>query len=302
MLFRYKAITREGKEQEGAVDAVSESGAIAALQKRGLIVSDIELEGSSWYSKAQGITFLNSVSGRDMVIISRQISTLFESHISALRVFRLLAEETDNEILRTTLTKVANDIQDGSSISDAFAKHPKVFSAFYVNMVRAGEESGKLNESFKYLADYIERTHELVSKAKHALVYPTFIVVVFFAVLILIFTAVIPQISDILIESGQDVPVYTKIVIYFSEFLMDYGIFLIGILLAGIATLIWWSKTAAGSLFIDSAKLSIPFIGTLYQKLYLARIADTLTTLISGGVSMTRENSSKTLCASIAAD
>ncbi|MFP4617107.1 MAG: type II secretion system F family protein [Candidatus Paceibacterota bacterium] len=288
MLFKYKAITKDGKEREGAVDAVSEESAVNALQKRGLIVSDLWREGDSWFSQIQNSSFFGGVSHRDMVVISRQISTLFEAQISALRVFRLLSEETENDSLRMILEKIANDIQDGKPLSEAFARHPKVFSSFYINMVRAGEESGQLNETFKYLADYLERTHDLISKAKHALIYPAFVIVVFIAVMILIFTAVIPEIAGILTESGQELPIYTKIVIAVSDFFVNYGIYLLGLVVAAIAGVIWWARTPSGSEIIDTFKLSIPLIGTLYKKLYLARIADTMTTLISSGVSMTR--------------
>ncbi len=288
MLFKYEAITKEGQKQEGAVDAVSENSAVIALQKRGLIVSSIKAEGDNWFTNLQRASVFGGVSNRDMVIISRQISTLFEAQVSALRVFRLLAEETENENLKIVLTKVADDIQDGSPISEAFAKHPKVFSSFYVNMVRSGEESGNLNDCFRYLADYLERTHELVSKAKHALVYPAFVIMVFIAVMILIFTMVIPQIAGILIESGQDIPTITKIVISVSGFLVSYGIYILGIFLALAAVLIWWTRTPTGRVVMDSFKLKIPLIGNLYKKLYLARISDTLNTLISSGVSVTR--------------
>ncbi len=288
MLFKYKAITKDGKETEGSIDAVSKNSAIKSLQKRGLIISEIKKEDDSWYSRAKEITFFNTVSIRDMVIVSQQISILFESHISALRVFKLLSIETENDILKKVFTEVSSDIQDGNSISDSLSKHPEVFSSFYVNMVSAGEESGKLNQTFRYLSQYLERTHELISKAKNALIYPAFIIVVFIAVLTLIFTFIIPQISEILMDAGEELPIYTKAVIYSSNFIVDYGIFLLGLILAGLGTLIWWVRTDAGSYFIDSFKLSIPFIGVLYKKLYLARIADTLTTLISGGVSITR--------------
>lgn len=273
---------------EGAVDAVTKKSAINALQKRGLIVSEVKEEGeSSWYNQIKKSSFFSRVSHRDLVILSRQISTLFEAQTSSLRVFRLLAEETENEILKVTLHRIADDIQEGNSLSATFAKYPKVFSPFYVNMIRAGEESGRLNETFKYMADYLDRTHEIISKAKHAMVYPAFVIVVFIAVMILIFTMVIPQIADILIESGQEVPVYTQVVIVVSGFLVKYGVFLVALVIAAFAVLTWWIRTPKGKLVFDSFKLSIPAIGTLYKKLYLARISDTLTTLISSGVSMT---------------
>lgn len=288
MLFKYEAITREGERREGSIDAVSENSAVNALQKRGLIVSDIRMEGDNWISNLHKSFFFGRVPHKDMVIMTRQVSTLFDSHVSALRVFRLLAEENENNTLKVVLNTVANDIQDGKPMSEAFAKHPKVFSSFYVNMVRSGEESGNLTEGFSYLADYLERSYELISKAKHALTYPAFVIVVFFSVLILIFTLVIPQITGILTESSQEIPAITKVVISISNFLTSYGLYLLGFLIMAVAGLIWWTRNPTGRSVFDSFKLRVPLIGRLYQKLYLARIADTLNTLISSGVSMTR--------------
>ena len=288
MLFNYEAVTQEGKEQRGSVDAINKESAVSALQKRGLIVSSIKGEGENWLSSLQNVPIFSSVSSREMVIVSRQISTLFEAQISALRIFRLLADEMDNEILKRTLTSVADDIQAGGSISEAMSKHPKVFSSFYISMVQAGEESGLLDETFHYLADYLERTHALVSQVKHALVYPLFIIVVFISVMIFIFTAIIPQIADILTGAGEELPIYTKIVLGASDFLLQFGVLLIIIVIIASALLVWWVRTPVGRGQLHVFKLSIPLIGTLYEKLYLARIADTLNTMISSGVPMLR--------------
>jgi len=130
-----------------------------------------------------------------VVLLSRQIATLFEAQVSALRIFRLLAEQAEKPFLRNVLAEVSDDLQNGSSISKALGKHPKVFSAFYVNMVRSGEESGKLDQTFLYLADYIDRSYELTAKARNALVYPGFIMFTFFAVMILMLTIVIRRLG-----------------------------------------------------------------------------------------------------------
>ncbi len=117
---------------------------------------------------------------KDVVILSRQISTLFEAQVSALKAFSLLASNSENLLLKRKLNQVTDDLQAGSSISGALAKHPGVFSNFYVNMVKAGEESGKLTETFSYLASYLDRQYALTSKTKNALIYPAFVIFVFF--------------------------------------------------------------------------------------------------------------------------
>lgn len=285
MLFVYHAIDKDGHEREGTIEAPSQEVAVSALQRRDLIISVIEpAEKKSLFNFE--LPFTGGVSNKDIVIFSRQIATLFEAQVSALRVFRLLAAEVENGHLATVLTTVGDDLQGGSPISKALERHPKVFSTFYVNMVRAGEESGKLSETFNYLADYLDRSYELISKAENALIYPIFVIGVFFAVMALMLTLVIPKISAVLLDSGQAVPVYTAIVIGFSNFLVQYGIFIL-IALAGGGFYVWkLGQTESGKLVLDSLKLGVPYVGDLYKKLYLSRIADNLSTMLLSGVSV----------------
>jgi type IV pilus assembly protein PilC len=234
------------------------------------------------------ISFFGGVSARDLVLLSRQIATLFEAQVSALRIFRLLAEQAEKPFLQKVLTEVSDDLQSGTSISKSLAKHPKVFSDFYVNMVRAGEESGKLDETFLYLADYIDRSYEVTSKVRNALIYPGFIVMTFIAVMILMLTVVIPKIGSILTESGGTLPIYTQMILGLSSFLIDYGVFLlIGLIVGGY--FMWrYTLTTAGAMTVSQLKLSLPYIGNLYQKLYLTRIADNMHVMLTSGISAVR--------------
>jgi type IV pilus assembly protein PilC len=283
MLFNYRALDRDGHEREGTVEALSMDVAVATLQRRSLIVSSIAPAAEkTLLSKEFG--FLKRVSNKDIVILSRQIATLFEAQVSALRIFRLLAAEVDNKYLSDILTQVSDDLQGGSPISKAMERHPKAFSSFYTNMVHAGEESGKLSETFGYLADYLDRTYEVQSKAQNALIYPAFVIGVFFVVMALMLTMVIPRISAILTESGQEIPLYTKIVIGISNFLVSYGFFILIALVLAAVFGFRFSGTSAGKLFFDSFKLDLPYLGDLYQKLYLSRIADNFATMLVSGV------------------
>src|SRR3990167_5073570 len=177
MLFKYTAIDKTGNETAGSIDTINKDVAISSLQRQGLVISSI--------ISAEEISFFDRVSNKEIVMLSRQISTLFESQVSALRVFKLLGSESSNKILRAALIDVADDIQSGKSISDALSEHNKIFSPFYVNMVRAGEESGKLDQIFSYLADYLDMSYEITSKTKNALIYPAFVTFTFITVMIL---------------------------------------------------------------------------------------------------------------------
>ena len=285
MLFKYHAIDQDGHERDGTIEAPSKDVAISALQRRNLVISVIESSEKQSLLE-RGVSFFGRIPNKDVVILSRQIATLFEAQVSALRVFRLLSVEVENTQLSAILSAVGDDLQGGSPISKALSRHPKVFTAFYVNMVRAGEESGKLSETFAYLADYLDRSYDIVSKVENALIYPMFVIAVFFGVMALMLTLVIPKISAVLLDSGQAIPIYTRIVIGFSNFLVNYGIFLFIALIAFGFYLWQLGKTERGKLILDSLKLSVPYVGDLYKKLYLARIADNFSTMLLSGVSV----------------
>lgn len=286
MLFTYKSITNTGEKKDGTIDAASRDIAIASLQRRGLIITSIKSEEEN--KSFLQLSFFESVPLKDVVIMSRQIATLFEAQVSALKAFTLLAGNAENKLLGRKLNQIADDLQAGSSISSALEKHPDVFTDFYVNMVRAGEESGKLNQTFTYLADYLDREYALTSKTKNALIYPAFVVVVFIVVMILMFVMVIPKLSQIIIESGQEVPFITRIVMGLSDFIVNYGIFFV-IFLVVAGFFVWTrSRSESGKTYLDGIKLSIPVIGKLYRTMYLSRIADNLDTMLSSGISIVR--------------
>lgn len=287
MLFKYKIVDQKGIVKEGRIEAVTEEVAISSLQDRGYIITYINPAENKNLLNFE-FTFLQRVSNKDVVILSKQLSTLFGSHVSALRVFRLLGDESENPALRKVLKAVADDIQGGSQISIALAKHPKVFSNFYINMIKSGEESGKLNETFAFLADHLDRGYNLLSKVKNALVYPAFVVIVFIVVMVLMFTMVIPKISLILTDAGQELPVLTRAVIGISDFLLNYGIYLIVLLIIAVFMLIRFVKTKAGKLALDNFKLRLPYIGNLYRKMYLSRISGNMKTMLSSGVSIVK--------------
>lgn len=284
MLFNYKAFENSGKKIDGSIEAVSADVAVGSLQKRGLIVAEIDLaEKETWLSKIQ---FGSGVSHKDVVMVSRQIATLFEAQVSALKIFSLLASEIENPVLKKSMTQIADDLQSGSTISKALAMHPAIFSDFYVNMVKSGEETGKLNETFNRLADYLERNYEVISKAKNALIYPAFVITVFVGVMVLMFTVIIPKISFIIVESGQAIPIYTQVVFAISNFFLNYGLLLLVALAIVVFFVVRYTRTGEGSSALARFKLSVPYVGGLYKKLYLSIIADNMNTMVMAGIPM----------------
>src|SRR3989344_358026 len=290
MLYQYTATTLEGELKNGSIEASSVDVAISALQARGLVITDIKSakqDGSMWESLSS-FKFFNKVKHKDIVVLSRQLATLFEAKIAVMDSLRLLAGQVTNIKLKESLTEIIENIKGGSSLSSAMSKHSDIFSAFYINMIKSGEESGKLEEIFGSLADHLERSYELSSKTKNALIYPAFVVVTFFVVMILMLTFVIPKLTSILTEVNQKIPVYTRILINISDFFRNFGVFLLGGAVAGGVFLWRYAKTEKGNMVVSRFQTSFPFVGALYSKFYLSRMTDNMETLLSSGVPAVR--------------
>lgn len=287
-LFTYTAVDEQGATRQGTIDAVNIDIAITALQRRGLIISTIDSAEKKMVNWQANVPFFSGIKNSDIVMLSRQMTTLFEAQVSALRAFQLLAAEARTPALAETLTQISSEIQSGSQISSALSKHPEAFSSFYVNMVRAGEESGKLDETFAFLADYMDRNYEITQKAKNALIYPAFILLTFFVVMVLMMTLVIPKLALMLGEVGGAIPIYTRIVIGMSQLLADYIFLWIGFLIVGGVFLVRYTRTPSGNAMLSRARLQVPIIGEIYRKLFLSRIADNLSTMLKSGIQMLR--------------
>ena len=287
MLFNYEAFTNSGEKKTGAVEANSKDLAIAAVQRRGLIVSTItESEKKAFFKK--DLFEKKKIPMKDIVTMSRQMSTLFESQIPALKAFLLLSENTPNKKLAGILAEVADDIKGGTYISAALSKHKEAFSEFYVNMIKSGEESGKLTQTFSYLADYLDRQYQLTSKTKNALIYPSFVIGVFVIVMVLMFTFIVPKLSDIIAESGTEVPFFTKIIMGASQIFVNYGLYMLALVVVLVVLLLRYARTEKGKIYFDRLKITFPIIKNIYQKLYLSRIADNMDTMLSSSIPIVR--------------
>ncbi len=284
MLYKYQAIDTTGNPISGTVDTASLESAIGAVQRRGLVIVSIKPEAEDKGFFGKKFTLFERVKTKDIVLLSRQLSTLFSAQVSALRIFRLLGSESESPALRAHLNEIANDLQGGASISVAMSRHPKLFSDFYINMIKSGEESGKLDEVFLFLADNLERSYNLVAKAKNAMIYPIFVGATFVGVMVLLLTMVIPKLTATLVETGQEIPIYTKVVMGMSNFLINYGLFLLFGLIIGGFFFFRWSQTSDGKVALSRLKISLPYLGNLYSKLYLARIAGNLSTMLASAI------------------
>ena len=286
MLNHYKSLGQDGKTIEGDIEGMSLDNAILLLQKKGITIVDIaEKDDGKGEDILGGIKlFKKKISTKDIVVFSRQVATLFQAGVSALKAFRLLAQENENETLQEQLMGVSDDIEGGVSLSDALSKRPELFSSFYVNMVKAGEESGKLNEVFLFLADYLDREYEMSQKIKKALTYPSFVIGTFFAIMIGMLTFVIPKMTALFAESGAKLPTVTVIVIFVSNLFVKY--YVVSFPAMAVLAFIFykWSKTEEGETAIDDFSTKVPVLKTLQQRIFLQRFADNMNTMLSNGV------------------
>lgn len=283
--FEYRARDNSGDIRQGVIEAGSQEGAVDTLHQANLIVVSI-------HEKAQPLLTRLHIGGKvrqkDLVIFSRQISTLFEAQIPVVQALKTLVAETRKKNLQKIISQVLDDITGGLSLSQSMGKHPLVFSSFYVNLVRSGEESGKLQDIFTYLADYTERAYYITSKVRNAMIYPAVVLFTFFVVLGLMMVIVIPRLATIFTETGQELPFYTQAILFLASFLRAWGLLVLFFLIVGVVMAVRWAKTGEGKLFFDRLLVRIPIIGSLFQKLYTARLTDNLKTLISGGIPILR--------------
>lgn len=286
MKFNYQARTQKGDVHVGHVEAASQEGALQALQKHGFYVTFLEQAAVPFY--ARKIKIFAGVSNKELVLFSRQLAILFQSKVPLVESLSTLASQTKNPDFQEKILKLSEEVEGGMPLSKALSLYPKVFSDFYVAMVRSGEVSGKLSDVFNYLAEHLEREYHLMSKAKSSLVYPALIVVVVFIVLGLMIFFVIPQLAQVLLGSGQPLPPITQFVINSSAFLRAWG-WLVGIILAGLIVIAWrYGQGPAGKKFFDNVLLKIPVMGNIIKIVYLSRFAENLSTLIVGGLPITQ--------------
>ena len=287
--YSYKATDSEGKLVTGTLEASGEKEAVAGLQamkyipirisqaKRNHVGTDIDLSKSI-------ASFLNRVSTKDVVAFTQDLSTLLEAGVPLDRALSILIDVAQKERFRNVIRDVLKNVQEGSYLSNALAKYPRVFSSFYVSMVRAGEAGGVLDGVLKRLGSFLESSQDFKDYIKSAMVYPIFLVLIGGLSIIILLTFVMPKFSVIFADMGQAIPLSTMILLKAGEGLKTYWL----VILAGLGIAYYflrrYIKTPAGSFKLDRYKLRSPVVGELVRKIEVARFARTLGTLEQSGV------------------
>lgn len=281
-IFYYRARNASGEVTGGKVEAPTLAMAQQALEERGF---DIVLLRE--VRKRLALPFVAArIRTRDIVIFSRQLATLEEANVPLTDALKTLTRQTGNSQLKRIISEIASEVESGTRLSLAFSRHPRVFNTFFVSMVKSGETAGRLSEVLTYLADQTEKEYDLTAKVRGAMIYPAFIVAGMIIVGIILLIFVIPQLTAVLMESGAELPLMTRILIGASSFAKAYwwAFLVIAVALAVGYRLALRNEDVR--LKADRFKLRLPVLGLLFQKIVLARLTRSLQVLLSGGIDL----------------
>jgi len=283
MKFNYQARTKEGDIQAGIIEASSKEAASVLLQKYGLYVTFLEEVGAKPIYERR-IKLFERINKKEIVIFTRQLSIMFRTKVSLIEALRVLAAQIKNRAFKEKIIKMSEEVEGGASFSAALALYPNIFTSFYISMVKSGEAAGKLSEALGVLADHLERDYDLTSKIRGAMIYPAFLIFVAIVVVFLMMFFVLPKLTDIFQETGQQLPILTRALIGASDFIRNLGWLLILATIGLIIFIFRYLKTTEGKEVVDKTLLRLPVLGNFLKMVYLSRFAENLGTLISGGL------------------
>ena len=279
--FKYTVKNQEGKTVTGEADAKSKENLIELLRKQNFTIISI---GDEHKTQAKKNQLAKKVKLEDLVIFSRQLATMVEAGITLVSVLDILSQQIENKGFSMVIAKLRDDVETGSSFSQALAKHPKIFSQLYINLVKAGESSGMLDEILNRVAGYLEKTASLQRKVKTAMVYPIAVISIAIGITTFLLVKVVPTFQGIFDMLGGSLPLPTLILIGISNFVRHWLLLgIIGIVILGIA-LARYIKTEQGRFMFDSFMLKLPILGDIIRKVSVAKFSRTLSTLVRSGV------------------
>ena len=280
--FVFKAMDLAGVKAKGEVEADSKQAVSDQLRARGLIVLEI---ADKHASREIELEFLKSVKPSELAVFSRQLSTMISSGMSILRALYVLEEQTESKFLKETIVAVRKDVEAGLSLSDAMARHPKVFSPLFVAMTQAGEAGGVLEGALLRVADQLEKDASLRRQIKSAMVYPTLVIIFAVGVMLALVAFLVPVFENVFKTFGGELPAITKVSVAMSHAVTGYWWLLFGGTAAVVVAFLKWKKSSWGRPQWDRFRLRVPMkIGAIVQQVAVARWSRTLASLTSAGV------------------
>lgn len=286
-IFEYKGLNRAGKSVRGVVDAENIRAARARLKKDNIFVTDINDKKKIDPSKKKKSISTKSVPIRDMSLMTRQLATLVKANIPLVDALSAVSEQVENPVLSEAIADCKNQVNEGSTLHKSLQKYPDVFSKIYISMVEAGEASGSLDTILLRLAEFTESSAELESKVKSAMTYPVIMLVVTFAIVMGLFTFILPKISAIFEQNPEiTLPWYTEVIMAISAVVVEYW-WAIFIAIGGVYFFFRsWKNSPEGQKRWDAISLQIPLMGPIVRMVAISRFTRTLATLLTGGVPM----------------
>lgn len=280
--FKYTVRDKTGKVVSGRLEGESRDAVAVKLRQMGYIVLDLSEDRLAALNKIQ---FGTSVKTKDITVFARQFATMINAGLSLTKCLAILADQSDSKELREVIAQVGRDVEAGQSLSDAMAKHPKIFPPIFINMVRAGETGGVLDEVLLRVADHFENDARLKGRIKSAMTYPVAMAVLVFLVLVAMMIFVVPTFQKMFADMGGTLPLPTQILVNISEGARGLpGLITLIAVIVGTIAFNMWKSTDAGRLIWDGIKLRMPIVGPLVRKMSLARFTRTFGTLVAAGV------------------
>lgn len=287
-VYEYKALDSKGKNIKGIIDASSESQARTRIRSQGKFPVSISLsdkQGSTG-SSGPGIRLFNRITPAEISNITRQLATLVGAGIPLVEALESLIEQTRNASLKRVIAQIKDSVNEGNTLTSALGEHPGIFSNIFINMVRAGEASGSLDIVLERLAEFSEKQEALKAKFQAALVYPIFMAFIGIAILFLLITYIVPNITQVFDEMDKALPLPTLFLISLSDFLKSFWWIIPILLFIMLSVFRFIISREFGRKSWDLVKLKSPVVGTVIQKIILARIASTLGSLLDNGVGL----------------
>ncbi len=281
-VYKWVAETRKGKTVKGEIEAPDERTARFLLKRRSLLPKKVQPKPKDLF---EGVAFLQPrIRVRDILVFTRQFSTMIDAGLPLIQGLGILTEQSENRTFKRLLKGVARDVEAGSSLAEALAKHPKAFDPLFVNMVAAGETGGILDVILRRLASYIEKAEKLKSRVKSAFTYPAIVVAIAILVMAIILIFVIPVFEEMFAGLGSALPAPTLLVVKLSDLLKSGFHYFVGASLLLFWLFRMYRRSAGGRKVTDALALKLPIMGTLLKKVAVARFTRTLSTMISSGV------------------
>ncbi|MEK7559169.1 MAG: type II secretion system F family protein [Patescibacteria group bacterium] len=281
MKLRYKAVTKDSKIVRGLVEAKDTAEAVNYLRNKELVPVSVTEDRRNDISAF--IPFFGKVKKGDLVLFTRQLSSMLSSGLTLIKSLEILKEQMVGKAMYEIIDSIVSDIEEGKNFSSAIAKYPEIFSPIYVSIIRSAEASGLLDTALARMADNLEKQAKLRNTIKAALTYPAIVIALMIFVVFVMMTVVIPQLSGLYESLDVELPFTTKIVIGLSQFTVTFWPFIIVGLILGIFLFRRWHKTEPGKLIMDNLLLKIPVFGPLLKKLILTEFSRTLSLLIGSG-------------------